>query len=172
MNPLLKIVDCDKYVEGRGEMLIKLLGLIPVAEASTGDRSRDHAPLPCRNGMVSHSCTQLPELGEVSENQARATMTYGGQSVSGCLPLQMRVTSEFFRSALYGIELPVQPRGMAGKSRGAQGVWRDCYPLQGQVVWNLTRARFIGSAVSLRAWNTASNTSKEGQQPLFLNLQR
>ena len=33
MNPLMAVVGRDKYVNGRGEMLIKILGLLPVVDA-------------------------------------------------------------------------------------------------------------------------------------------
>lgn len=145
MNPLLKIVGRDKYVEGRGEMLIKLLGLIPVAEAQ-GPEIDQGTMLRFLAEMVWFPTAALSSYlswEEVSENQARATMTYGGQSVSGVFTFTDEGYVQSFSAQRY-----MESNGQysleewlvkAVEHKDFGGI---VIPYKAQVVWNLDTGPF------------------------------
>ncbi len=85
MNPLLKIVGRDMYHEGKGQMLIKVLSLIPVVDAR-GEEIDQGAMLRFMGEMSWFPAAALSdylEWEEIDGNSARATMSYGGVTASG-----------------------------------------------------------------------------------------
>ena len=83
--PGIAIVGRDKYVEGRGNMLIKLLALVPIADAQ-GPETDQGALL--RNlgeicWMPSAALRNYIQWEQLDTLSAKATMTYGGITASG-----------------------------------------------------------------------------------------
>jgi len=84
MSPLLPTRGRDKYMDGQGHMLIKLLSLIPVADSKgpTMDQGTMLRYLGEIAWFPSAALSDYLQWEEVDELQARATMTYGGVTAS------------------------------------------------------------------------------------------
>lgn len=86
MNPFLPIVGRDKFENGNGAMLIKLLALIPVANAKD-NANIDQATLQRYLAEIvwfpSAAISSYISWEEIDDNSARATMTYKGTTGSG-----------------------------------------------------------------------------------------
>lgn len=85
MAPFIYIAGRDKYYEGKGHMLIKLLSLIPVAESrgkeiDQGTLLRYMAEMPW---FPTAALSSYIKWEEIDSNRARATMSYGGVTASG-----------------------------------------------------------------------------------------
>ena len=85
MAPLLHIAGKDQYIEGRGNMLIKLLSFITVANASgkeidQGTLLRYLAEVVLLPTAALSDTIQWEEIGS---NSAKATMSYKGVTASG-----------------------------------------------------------------------------------------
>ena len=83
--PFVLLAGRDKYVKGKGHMLIKLMSLIPVAD-SNGPEMDQGALLRYLAEMVWYPSAALEEYiswEEINDTSARATMRYGGISASG-----------------------------------------------------------------------------------------
>ncbi len=83
--PAAYLAGRDKYYEGKGHMLIKLLSLIPVAdsrgeEIDQGTLLRYMAEMPW---FPTAALNDYIEWEEIDSNRARATMSYGGVTASG-----------------------------------------------------------------------------------------
>lgn len=85
MNPLIFLSGRDKYYQGRGQMLIKLMSLIPVVDYKSEEM--DQGTLLRYLGETVWFPTGVLndyiEWKEVDSNSARATMSYGGITASG-----------------------------------------------------------------------------------------
>lgn len=86
MNPLLRIVGRDKFENGKGEMLIKLLSLIKVVDAKNDEKVNEATlqrylaeivwfPSAVLSNYIHWEC--------LNDNSARATMKYNGTEGSG-----------------------------------------------------------------------------------------
>lgn len=86
MNALLHVLGRDKFEAGKGEMLIKLLALIPVADAKDNDKI-DQATLQRYLAEIvwfpSAALSPYIVWEHIDEYSAKATMNYGGTSGSG-----------------------------------------------------------------------------------------
>ena len=83
--PAIYLAGRDKYYEGKGHMLIKLLSLIPFAdsrgeEIDQGTLLRYMAEMPW---FPTAALSNYIKWEEVDSNRARATMSYGGVTASG-----------------------------------------------------------------------------------------
>lgn len=83
--PYIHIAGRDKYVDGRGNMLIKLLSLFPIADAK-GPETDQGAML--RNlaeicWFPSAALSDYIQWEQIDSLAAKATMTYGGITASG-----------------------------------------------------------------------------------------
>ncbi|GEO07106.1 hypothetical protein AAE02nite_47700 [Adhaeribacter aerolatus] len=84
-TPLLHLAGRDKYENGRGHMLIKLLSLYPVADAK-GKETDQGTLLRYLGEMVWFPTAALSNYirrEQLSENATRATMSYGGVTAAG-----------------------------------------------------------------------------------------
>jgi len=78
--PLLHLAGRDKYENGRGHMLIKLLSVYPVADAK-GDKTDQGTLLRYLGEIIWFPTAALGNYirwEQLNENTARATMSYGG----------------------------------------------------------------------------------------------
>jgi len=86
MNSILSVVGRDKLEVGKGEMIIKLLSLIPVANAKN-DEKVNQATLQRYLAEIvwfpSASLSQYIEWETIDDYSARATMEYKGTKGSG-----------------------------------------------------------------------------------------
>lgn len=86
MNSLLSLTARDKFVDGKGEMLIKLLSIFPVADVK-GDKKIDQATLQRYLAEMvwfpSAALSSYIEWETVDENTAKATMEFKGTKGSG-----------------------------------------------------------------------------------------
>ncbi len=83
--PAIYLAGRDKYYKGKGHMLIKLLSLIPVADATgeeidQGTLLRYMAEMPW---FPTAALNDYIKWEEIEPNRARATMSYGGVTASG-----------------------------------------------------------------------------------------
>ncbi len=86
MMPLLDIAGRDKFIDGKGEMLIKIMSLIPVVHSSGNDKIDTGALQRFLGEMVLFPSAALSPYitwEEIDENSARATMAYRGTTGSG-----------------------------------------------------------------------------------------
>lgn len=83
--PLLYIVGRDKYYEGKGNMLIKLLSLISVADAKGKELDQGALLRYLAETMwfPSAALSNYIKWEEIDSNSAKATMSYGGVTASG-----------------------------------------------------------------------------------------
>lgn len=86
MNALLRVAGRDKFENGKGEMVIKLLSLIPVADAKN-DEKIDRATLQRYLAEIvwfpSAALSEYIKWEEVDDHTARATMAFEGTRGSG-----------------------------------------------------------------------------------------
>ena len=86
INPILPVVGRDKFEDGKGEMIIKLLFLIPVAQAKD-DEKVDQATLQRYLAEIvwfpSASLSPYIKWETIDDYSASATMTYNGTTGSG-----------------------------------------------------------------------------------------
>ncbi len=85
MAPFMYIAGRDKYFEGTGHMLIKLISLIPLAdsrgkEIDQGTLLRYMAEM---QWFPTAALSSYIKWEEIDANQAKATMSYGGVTASG-----------------------------------------------------------------------------------------
>ena len=86
MNSILSVVGRDKFEDGKGEMLIKLLSLIPVANAKNNEKVNQATLQRYLAEIVwfpSAALSQYIEWEPIDEYSARATMEYKGAKGSG-----------------------------------------------------------------------------------------
>ena len=83
--PLVHLAGRDKYENGRGHMLIKLLSLFSVADAK--GKETDQGTLLRYLGEIvwfpSAALSSYIRWEQINETEARATMSYGGVTASG-----------------------------------------------------------------------------------------
>lgn len=86
MNSILSIVGRDKFVDGKGEMVIKLLSLIPVANAKNNEKVNQATLQRYLAEIVWFPSASLSEdikWETIDDNSARAIMEYKGTEGSG-----------------------------------------------------------------------------------------
>lgn len=86
INSMLNVVGRDKFEDGKGEMIIKLLSIIPVAEAKNNEKV-NQATLQRYLAEIlwfpSASLSQYIKWESIDDYSARATMEYKGTKGSG-----------------------------------------------------------------------------------------
>ena len=86
MNSILSIVGRDKFVDGKGEMVIKLLSLIPVANTKNNEKVNQATLQRYLAEIVwfpSASLNEYIKWEPIDDNSARAIMEYKGTEGSG-----------------------------------------------------------------------------------------
>lgn len=86
MNSVLSVVGRDKFENGRGEMTIKLLSLIPVANAKNNEKTNEATLQRYLAEIVwfpSAALSKYIKWENMAEYSARAIMTYKGTKGSG-----------------------------------------------------------------------------------------
>ncbi|MZP29565.1 hypothetical protein GTO91_07580 [Heliobacterium undosum] len=83
--PFISLLGRDKYIDGSGEMVIKLLGLVPVANAR-GEEMNQGSMVRFLAEMVWYPSAALNDYIQweaVDDHTAKATMRYGGTTETG-----------------------------------------------------------------------------------------
>lgn len=86
MNAVLRVVGRDKFEDGKGEMLIKLLSVIPVADAKNNQKVHQATLQRYLAEIVwfpSASLSPYIKWESIDDNTARATLEYKGSQGSG-----------------------------------------------------------------------------------------
>lgn len=86
MNSFLNVTGRDQFINGKGEMLIKLLSLVPVADAKNDEKINEAALQRYLAEMVwfpSNAISKHIHWEEIDNTSAKATMEYNGTKGSG-----------------------------------------------------------------------------------------
>ena len=84
--PMINMVGRDKLIDGKGEMLIKLKGLIPVVNEKENLKINSGAMIRFLSEMCwfpSAAVSDYVSWQELDNNRAKATLTWNNESVSG-----------------------------------------------------------------------------------------
>ncbi len=104
MSSILSVVGRDKFVDGKGEMIIKLLSLIPVAHAKNDEKVNQASLQRYLAEIVwfpSASLNQYIKWETIDDYSARATMEYKGTKGSGKFYFDSNGTFEKFVAMRY-----------------------------------------------------------------------
>lgn len=104
MAPLLYFTGMDKYEEGRGHMLIKVLSLVKAADARGKeiDQGTLLRYLAETIWFPSAALSSYIKWEEVDAGSARATITYGGVTASGVFTFNRKGDAVNFAAQRYG----------------------------------------------------------------------
>jgi len=154
--PLIHIAGRDMYYKGKGNMLIKLLSLITVADAK-GDEIDQGTLLRYLGESVWFPTAALNhyiEWKEIDSNSAQATMSYGGVTASGIFKFNEKGEVISFTAE----------RFMESKGQYSMETWLILLknykkfdgikiPTEGEVIWKLDTGDFN--------WYNFKNTNVE-----------
>lgn len=112
MNPLLKIVGRDQFINGKGEMLIKLLSLLPVAKAKNHEKV-DQASLQRYLAEIvwfpSAALSPYIEWTPLDDYSTQATMEFGGTTGSGVFHFDEQGNFKQFVALRYRDATAIEP---------------------------------------------------------------
>ncbi|OAA22101.1 DUF6544 family protein [Kosmotoga sp. DU53] len=159
--PLFYIVGRDKYYKGKGNMLIKVLSLIPVAD-SKGKEMDQGTLLRYLAEMVWFPTAALSSYitwEEIDTNSAKTTMSYGGITASGVFTFNdkgevINFVAERYREhdGQYSLETWSVTMGNYEEFDGIK------IPTTGEVTWKLETGDFT--------WFKFEVTEVENNQPV------
>jgi hypothetical protein len=146
--PGIFMVGRDQYVNGKGGMLIKLLGVIPVANAEgakvdQGSLLRYLAEAPWMPSALLHPAIEWQEMDSLS---AVATMSYGEVTASGVFRFNSEGDLQNFEAKRYygtddnAVQENWHVRILPGGIREFNGVR---IPAASEVSWKLTDGDFL-----------------------------
>lgn len=140
MNSFLNVVGRDKLIDGKGEMTIRLLSLIPVANAKNEEKV-DQATLQRYLAEIvwfpSASLSQYIRWETVDEYSARATMEYKGTKGSGVFHFDKNGNFKKFIAMRYqdsNAEKPTKWTVIATKIEERNGIK---IPIECEASWEL-----------------------------------
>lgn len=140
MNSILNVVGRDKFKDGKGEMLIKLLSMIPVANAKH-DKKVDQATLQRYLAEIvwfpSASLSQYIKWEAINDYSARATMEYDGTKGTGEFHFDANGNFEKFVTMRYRDpkdKVPTQWTVIATKTKEINGIK---IPVECEASWEL-----------------------------------
>ncbi len=139
-NPLMSIVGRDKFQDGKGEMLIKLLSIIPVADAKNHKKVNQAALQRYLAEIVwfpSAAISDYIKWENIDANSARATMEYNGTKGSGIFYFKNNGQFQKFVTSRYKDQNDIEPMGWtvtAFKTKEWNGIK---IPTECGVTWNL-----------------------------------
>lgn len=140
MNPLLSVVGRDKFVNGKGEMLIQLLSLIPVAKAEDNVKVNEASLQRYLAEIVwfpSADLNQYIEWEAIDDHSAKATLTYNGTKGTGTFYFDENGLFEKFVCLRYKDqkdEIPTQWTVTATKTEERNGIK---IPIECEASWQL-----------------------------------
>jgi hypothetical protein len=145
MAPLVYFIGRDKYYEGKGQMLIKVLSLFNVVNSS-GREIDQGSMLRFLAESVWFPTAALSDYikwEDIDEHSARANMSYGGTTASGVFTFNdqgepVKFSAKRYREAAGKYELTGWVGNMKqfGEFNGVRT------PNKGEVIWKLTSGDF------------------------------
>ena len=145
MNAMLSVVGRDKFKDGKGEMLIKLLSLIPVANAKN-DEKVNQATLQRYLAEIvwfpTASLSQYITWEPIDDYSARATMEYKGTKGSGEFHFDKDGNFEKFVAMRYQGSKDAQPTEWtvtATKTKKMNGI---TIPVECEASWELESGKW------------------------------
>lgn len=104
MAPLIHITGRDKYIDGQGNMLIKVLSLFTVANGSGKeiDQGTLLRYLAETTWVPSAAFSEYIQWEEINSNSAKATMSYKGVTASGVFTFNEQGEVQSFVAQRYG----------------------------------------------------------------------
>jgi hypothetical protein len=145
MNPVLSVAGRDKFEKGKGEMIIKLFSLIPVAEAKN-DKKVNQATLQRYLAEIvwfpSAALSQYIKWENIDDYSARATMEYKGTKGSGEFHFDKDGNFEKFVAMRYQDSKAMKPTEwtvIATKSEERNGIK---IPVECEASWELENGKW------------------------------
>ena len=145
MNSILSVVGRDKFVDGKGEMIIKLLSLIPVANAKS-DKKVNQATLQRYLAEIvwfpSASLSEYIKWENIDDYSARATMEYKGIKGSGVFHFDENKNFEKFVAMRYQDSNDAEPTEWtvtATKTEESNGIK---IPIECEASWKLKNSKW------------------------------
>lgn len=145
MNSIFSVVGRDKFESGNGEMKIKLLSLIPVADAKKSDKV-DQATLQRYLAEIvwfpSASLSEYIKWETIDDNSARATMEYKGTKGSGVFYFDIDGNFEKFVAMRYQDSNDAEPTEWtvtATKTEEGNGIK---IPVECEASWELESGKW------------------------------
>lgn len=145
MNSFLSVVGRDKFIDGKGEMTIRLLSLIPVANAKD-EKKIDQATLQRYLAEIvwfpSASLSQHVKWETIDDYSARATMEYKGTKGSGVFHFDQNGNFEKFTAMRYqdsNAEEPIEWTVIATKIEERNGIK---IPIECEASWELKSGKW------------------------------
>lgn len=145
MNSMLSIVGRDKFYDGKGEMIIKLFSLFPVANTKN-DKKINQATMQRYLAEIvwfpSASLSQYIKWETIDDHSARAIMEYKGTKVSGEFHFDKNGSFEKFVAMRYknsSDEKPYEWTVTATKIEERQGIK---IPVECEVTWELENEKW------------------------------
>jgi len=146
MAPFLCLTGRDKYYKGHGEMLIKVLSLVPVVNArgkeiDQGTMLRYLAEI---QWFPTAALSDYIKWEEIDAHSARATMSYGGITASGVFTFNdqgepVRFIAKRYRDTGGGQYELTDWGGISEEYMEFNGIR---IPVKGQVIWKLDTGDF------------------------------
>lgn len=145
INSILSVAGRDQFKDGKGEMIIKLLSLIPVANAKNSEKINQATLQRYLAEIVwfpSASLSQHIKWENIDDYSARATMEYKGTKGSGVFHFDEQGNFEKFISMRYQDSNDVEPTEWtvnATKIEERNGI---IIPVECEASWELERGKW------------------------------
>lgn len=161
MNAFLPLVGRDKFQNGQGEMLIKLLSAIPVADAKGSDKvnqatlQRFLAEIVWFPSAALEPSIKWESLGQ---NSARATMSFAGTSGSGDFYFQENGDFQKFEAMRFQDAQAAQPTKWIIEATKIEELNDIRIPTACQVSWDLSGEKWTWLKLRIEDIRYESNT--------------
>lgn len=140
MNTVLKVVGRDKFEDGKGEMLIKLLSLLPVANAKNNDKI-DQGTLQRFLAEIvwfpSAALSPYIKWESMDDNSAKATMEYKGTSGSGVFHFDKKGNFTKFVAMRYRNSDDTEPAKWTVTAKKTEEINGVKIPVECEASWEL-----------------------------------
>ncbi|WP_420573029.1 DUF6920 family protein [Kordia sp.] len=146
MNSILSVSGRDKFKDGKGEMIIKLLSLIPVAKAKDNEKVNQATLQRYLAEIVwfpSASLSQYLKWENIDDYSARATMEYNGAKGSGEFHFDTEGNFEKFVSMRYKDSDDTEPTKWTVKATKSEERNGIKIPVECEASWELENGTWI-----------------------------
>ncbi|PQJ80949.1 hypothetical protein BTO18_07290 [Polaribacter porphyrae] len=145
MNPLLNIVGRDKFVDGKGEMIIKLLSLIPVAGANNNEKVNQATLQRYLAEIVwfpSAALSKYIKWETIDDYSARATMEFKGTKGAGVFHFDQNGNFEKFVAMRYQDSNAIKPTEWTVISTRTEERNGIKIPIECEASWKLEKGKW------------------------------
>lgn len=151
--PLITLNGRDKFVDGHGEMLIKFLSLVNVANAGDDDKINSATMI---RYMAEISWFPIAALNDyikweaIDSSSAKATMTHNGLTVSGIFQFNERGDMiGFTADRYYGTDDKASLEKWVVEIKGYRDFNHMRIPYKNKVIWKLKTGDFNWANIEL-----------------------